>query len=392
MRVDGRGGGVHVAVLAQVGAKRAHQVGGVLLVVARQRRDRVLVEAADLLGVAGQHAEQQPVGAAADLVARGPSPGRCHAQHQLGLLERAAHVGGIGVVRGQADQGLAAQAVGHLAGRVHRAGQQRVDAPAPPAVAITCASAPGISLEIAASSRAGCAFAGIGAQPDSALAEVAPQPARPAHDVARVQVLPGQQLLEEGAAQVLLGLVAGLGHRDLGQRGHRGHVQVLAGVGPARRRASAPRPAPGRRRRSAPRPRPRPGGRACRRPCAWPRSARTGAHASDGVPSRGTTTATGAPVCCPAISATRSRPSPASTAPTISRCAPRGEGRDSGAVMAMSLPGRRKKRRGRATQRAARHVPQEGSGPRRDLLRPRGPGGRRLRPHRCGSGWPTPPG
>ena len=83
---------------------------------------------------------------------------------------------------------------------------------------------------MAASSRPGARSPGIGAQPDRALAEVAAQPARAAHDVARVQVLPGQQLLEEGAAKVLLGLVAGLGHGDLGQGGHRGHVQVLARV------------------------------------------------------------------------------------------------------------------------------------------------------------------
>src|SRR3954452_19805942 len=42
-------------------------------------------------------------------------------------------------------------------------------------------------------------------------------------------------------------------------------------------------------------------------------------------------TATGTPACCEAISAMRSSPSPASTAPTISRWAPRGVGRDSGA-------------------------------------------------------------
>src|SRR3954451_4745224 len=42
-------------------------------------------------------------------------------------------------------------------------------------------------------------------------------------------------------------------------------------------------------------------------------------------------TATGTRACCKAISAMRSSPSPASTAPTISRWAPRGVGRDSGA-------------------------------------------------------------
>src|SRR4051812_8221305 len=51
---------------------------------------------------------------------------------------------------------------------------------------------------------------------------------------------------------------------------------------------------------------------------------------------RGTTTATGEPACLAAISATRPRPSPARTAAIISKCAPLGVGRDSGAWAAIA--------------------------------------------------------
>src|SRR3954454_2950920 len=53
---------------------------------------------------------------------------------------------------------------------------------------------------------------------------------------------------------------------------------------------------------------------------------------------RGTTAATGEPACREAISATRPRPSPARTAAIISKCAPRGVGRDSGAGAAIANP------------------------------------------------------
>ena len=65
--VDRRGGRVHVAVLVEVGLERADEVGPVLVVVADDRGDGVLVEAADLLGVRGEHAEQQPIGAGPDV-------------------------------------------------------------------------------------------------------------------------------------------------------------------------------------------------------------------------------------------------------------------------------------------------------------------------------------
>ena len=71
----------------------------------------------------------------------------------------------------------------------------------------------------------------VGHERHRPLGQVAAQPPRTTDDVARLEVVARPQLLQERAAQRLLGLVARLGHRDLGQRGDRGDVQVLAGVG-----------------------------------------------------------------------------------------------------------------------------------------------------------------
>ena len=120
------------------------------------------------------------------------------------------------------------------------------------------------------------------------------------------------------------------------------------------------------------------------------------AQASTGAPRRGTITATGAPACVAAMSATRSRPSPARTAPTISRWAPRGDGRDSGAVIdamrGATWPGDPGFGTTRILRpfRPARCVggirPPPGSPP------SRGPGARAPRPRRCGCEAPPPPG
>ena len=80
---------------------------------------------------------------------------------------------------------------------------------------------------------AGRAVAGVRAQRRHALGDVAPHPPRAPQDVRGVQVVALEQLLEQRAAQRLLGLVAGVRHGDLRQCGHRRHVEVLAGVGPA---------------------------------------------------------------------------------------------------------------------------------------------------------------
>ncbi len=246
------------------------QVGGVLLVVAHERGDRVLVEALDLLGVRGQHAEQQPVGAAADLLAGRAAAGGLHAEHQLGLLQRAAHVGGVGVD-----------------------GRRRRPAPGAPAGPPPCGRPPPRRAAARRRGRPRSARGRPGARRRSRRAggpararrgrrtcrrrprtRSQPEAGGAAHDVARVEVVAREQLLEEGAAKVLLGLVAGLGHRDLGERGDRRDVQVLAGVGAALAEQQHGARAPGRRTRSAPRRSPRRAARACRRPAAWPRSAR----------------------------------------------------------------------------------------------------------------------
>src|SRR5215208_1358750 len=116
--VDRRRRRVHVAVALEVGLERADQVGRVLVVVANDRGDGVLVEGADLLRMRGEHTEQQAVGPAADVLrdrtaaAVGAAQ---HVEHELGLLDRAAQLGGVGVERGYADDAMALQARGEVA-------------------------------------------------------------------------------------------------------------------------------------------------------------------------------------------------------------------------------------------------------------------------------------
>ncbi len=155
-----------------------------------------------------------------------PAAGRGDAEHQLGLLERAAHVGGIAVVRRHADQGLAGEVVGDLARVVGVAGQQRVDL-----AAHGLRQRPRALARDGGEQAPGGALARVGAEADGAGAEVAAQARGAAHDVARVEVVAREQLLEEGAAKVLFGLVARFGDGDLGERGDGRDVEVLAGVG-----------------------------------------------------------------------------------------------------------------------------------------------------------------
>ena len=85
------------------------EVGAVLVVVADDRRDGVLVERADLLGVRGEHAEQQPVGAGADVLGDRRVGLLEDVEDQLGLLDRARQLGGVGVEARQPDRAVALQ-------------------------------------------------------------------------------------------------------------------------------------------------------------------------------------------------------------------------------------------------------------------------------------------
>ena len=69
----------------------------------------------------------------------------------------------------------------------------------------------------------------VRAEGDVAGVEIAAEPPGAADRWPRAR--PRQHLLEERAAQGLLGLVARLGHRHLGEGRDRRHVQVVAGVG-----------------------------------------------------------------------------------------------------------------------------------------------------------------
>ena len=72
----------------------------------------------------------------------------------------------------------------------------------------------------------------LGAQDDRPARQVAAQPRRAPHDLARVELVGlGPQLLQEGAAQVLLDLLLGLLDRHLGQRRDRGEVEELRRLG-----------------------------------------------------------------------------------------------------------------------------------------------------------------
>ena len=171
------------------------------------------------------------------------------------------------------------------------------------------------------------------AQRDRAAAEVAAQPRAAAHELVGRQPAAGPQILEERAAQVLLDLVARLLDRDLGQRRDGREMQVLGGLGGGRGRAlEHEHRADGlvaRRDRDL-------GGEAARRvrravlhevgdvapQLGQALGRRLPGGAMTAVPSRGMTIATDPPTASAASSATRSRPSPASTASTIRRCSP----------------------------------------------------------------------
>ena len=118
--VDRRGGRVHVAVLLEVGLERAHEVGRVLVVVLDDRRHRVLVERAHLLGMGGEHAEQQPVRARADVLGDRDVGAAQDVEHELGLLDRAAQLGRVGVEAREADGAVALQPRREPAGGAER--------------------------------------------------------------------------------------------------------------------------------------------------------------------------------------------------------------------------------------------------------------------------------
>ena len=117
---------------------------------------------------------------------------------------------------------MAAQAPGHLPGAIEVARKHRVDL-----VLVGLGQGTGQLGADGGQQPAGAAVAGVGAQPDRALREVAAQPSGPPDQVALVDVGARQHLLHERAPERLLGLVAGLGHGHLGEGRHRGDVQVL---------------------------------------------------------------------------------------------------------------------------------------------------------------------
>ena len=204
------------------------------------------------------------------------------------------------------------------------------------------ASAPGWSPEIVATTCRG--RSAVSSAQSTTTPRDRSQPSRPARrTISRgAEVRARADVLEERAAQVLLDLLARLLDRDLGQRGDRGDVEELGGVGRAAcaRRAAAGRRRPGpRRSRSAPRRRPRRGhlGRAAadlladvaaellervlvaaRRP--RPPSPRAAARRSRPARRRRAT----------ASAATCARPSPPSTASTIARWTSRRRATSSG--------------------------------------------------------------
>ena len=141
--------------------------------------------------------------------------------------------------------------------RCSRVGQPRAPRPASPRgvsarrqqrvhaarASMCCASAPGYSPAIVATTWRGRSVDELRAQRDRAAREVAAEPAprgarsRPASRSGR-----DAQLLQERAAQVLLDLLARLLDGDLGQAGHRGEVQELERLGVGARRAAARAP------------------------------------------------------------------------------------------------------------------------------------------------------
>ena len=129
---------------------------------------------------------------------------RGHAHPGVAPQERRRPAGLLGLTR---QQGVDLPPLHHLGERAgHLCGQRGHDAPRPAAVRVN-------------------------ADGRVALAQVAAQAGRAAGHLVGFDLRATQQLLDERAAQGLLGLVPGLGHGDLGERGDRRHVQVIAGVG-----------------------------------------------------------------------------------------------------------------------------------------------------------------
>ena len=217
------------------------EVGAVLVVVADDRRDGVLVEGAHLLGVRGEHAEEQAVGAGADVLGDRRVGLAQDVEHELGLLDRAPELGRVGVEAREADRAVLAQALGQPARALERAlgrvvaahgGQQGVDAPVH-----VLGQRAGVVLGDGGHHVARAVGRELGAQHHGAARQVAAQAPCAPHDLARLEVGARAQVLEERAAQVLLDLLLGLLDRHLGERGDRREVQELARLGTGRRRA-----------------------------------------------------------------------------------------------------------------------------------------------------------
>ena len=156
-------------------------------------------------------------------------------EDQLGLLDRPRQLGGVGVEARDADGPVAAQARRQRAaargGGVRRvvaagAGQDRVDAPFE-----VLGQRAGLVTGDRRDHVARAVGRQLGAEHDGASRQVAAQACGAAHDLARLEVWPRAQVLQEGAAQVLLDLLLGLLDGDLGQARDRGEVQEVRRLG-----------------------------------------------------------------------------------------------------------------------------------------------------------------
>ena len=191
------------------------EVGAVLVVVADDRRDRVLVEGAHLLGMRGEHAEQQPVGAGADVlrrsarrtrrrtsstssaswIARASSPGRRRRSRGPTVPWRRRRCGQLARARRASRSGASSPPDGR---------QQRVDA----VLHVLRQRA-----RVVAGDRRDDVARAVGASARRRARRrprerSQPRRAGAPHDLARLEVGPRAQVLEERAAQVLLDLLA----------------------------------------------------------------------------------------------------------------------------------------------------------------------------------------
>ncbi len=119
VRVQHACGRVHVAVVRQVALEGRQQLSAVLVVVACDRRDRVLEEAVDLLRMRGQDAEQQPVDLRPGPAVHGLHPVPLgEVEHQAGLAGGTHHLARAAVEGGDHRRAVRMQPLGGRRGRL----------------------------------------------------------------------------------------------------------------------------------------------------------------------------------------------------------------------------------------------------------------------------------